>query len=79
MFRSPPPRSGSSTSSWELAREYGFADYDGRRPDWGALAIDWGPLPPSLVKLFRTSWALQERWLATVLERTKQMSAKLPK
>jgi NAD(P)-dependent dehydrogenase (short-subunit alcohol dehydrogenase family) len=29
-------RSGDLTSSWELAREYGFTDADGRRPDWGA-------------------------------------------
>jgi NAD(P)-dependent dehydrogenase (short-subunit alcohol dehydrogenase family) len=28
-------RSGDITSSWELAREYGFTDADGRRPDWG--------------------------------------------
>lgn len=28
-------RSGDLTSSWELAREYGFTDADGRRPDWG--------------------------------------------
>lgn len=71
-------KTGSLCSSWELAREYGFVDRDGRRPDWGALAIDWGPLPPSLVELFRTSWRLQQDWLATVLERTKQIAAKLP-
>ena len=29
-------RSGDVYSSWELAREYGFADADGSRPDWGA-------------------------------------------
>jgi NAD(P)-dependent dehydrogenase (short-subunit alcohol dehydrogenase family) len=28
-------RSGDLTSSWEVAREYGFTDADGRRPDWG--------------------------------------------
>lgn len=28
--------SGSVLSSWGLAREYGFTDVDGRRPDWGA-------------------------------------------
>lgn len=28
-------RSGDVLSSWELSREYGFTDYDGRRPDWG--------------------------------------------
>jgi NAD(P)-dependent dehydrogenase (short-subunit alcohol dehydrogenase family) len=29
-------RSGDIYSSWELAREYGFTDADGTRPDWGA-------------------------------------------
>jgi len=28
-------KSGGHYSSWDLAREYGFADVDGRRPDWG--------------------------------------------
>jgi NAD(P)-dependent dehydrogenase (short-subunit alcohol dehydrogenase family) len=28
-------RSGRITSSWEVAREHGFSDADGRRPDWG--------------------------------------------
>jgi NAD(P)-dependent dehydrogenase (short-subunit alcohol dehydrogenase family) len=27
---------GLALSSWELAREYGFTDVDGARPDWGA-------------------------------------------
>jgi hypothetical protein len=26
---------GRSLSSWALAREYGFTDDDGSRPDWG--------------------------------------------
>ena len=29
-------RTGQVTSSWELSRDYGFTDADGRRPDWGA-------------------------------------------
>jgi NAD(P)-dependent dehydrogenase (short-subunit alcohol dehydrogenase family) len=28
-------RSGMLTSSWEVAREFGFTDVDGTRPDWG--------------------------------------------
>lgn len=28
-------KSGGVYTSWGLAREYGFADIDGRRPDWG--------------------------------------------
>lgn len=29
-------KAGRVFSSWDLAREYGFKDQDGRRPDWGA-------------------------------------------
>ncbi len=29
-------KAGKVLSSWDLAREYGFEDRDGRRPDWGA-------------------------------------------
>ena len=28
-------RTGDVTSSWEIAREFGFIDADGSRPDWG--------------------------------------------
>jgi hypothetical protein len=28
-------RSGAVLSSWQLAGEYGFADVDGRAPNWG--------------------------------------------
>jgi NAD(P)-dependent dehydrogenase (short-subunit alcohol dehydrogenase family) len=31
-------KSGRVFSSWALAREYGFTDVDGTRPDWGAYA-----------------------------------------
>ena len=30
-------KSGGVFSSWGLAKEYGFTDMDGRRPDWGAF------------------------------------------
>ncbi len=30
-------KNGGLFSSWALAREYGFTDVDGRRPDWGAF------------------------------------------
>lgn len=30
-------KSGGVFSSWGLAKEYGFTDVDGRRPDWGAF------------------------------------------
>jgi len=71
-------RTGQLLSSWELAREYGFTDYDGRRPDWGKLAIDFSVLPPSFVDLFRTSVQLQIQWLDTVAARTREFLAKIP-
>ena len=33
-------RSGDIYSSWELARDYGFTDADGSRPDWGRHFTD---------------------------------------
>ena len=38
-------KTGQLLSSWGLSREYKFTDYDGRRPDWGKLAIDFSILP----------------------------------
>jgi len=56
-------RSGQLCASWELARDYGFTDYDGRRPDWGAHAIDWSPVPQSIVETIRAGTGLQTAWL----------------
>lgn len=72
-------RSGQLLSSWALAREYRFTDYDGRRPDWGALAIDWSAMPPSFVDMFRTGLRLQHAWLSTLAARTEAFAAKLPR
>jgi NAD(P)-dependent dehydrogenase (short-subunit alcohol dehydrogenase family) len=71
-------RTGQLCSSWELGREYGFTDEDGRRPDWGALTIDWSSLPPQFVEVFRTGLHLQVGWLTTLLDRTKAFAARLP-
>ena len=32
-------KSGRLFSSWALAKEYGFTDTDGRRPDWGSFFL----------------------------------------
>ncbi len=32
-------KGGGLFSSWELAKEYGFTDVDGRRPDWGRFLL----------------------------------------
>src|SRR5262245_34518937 len=47
--------SGQLTSTWELGRAYQLTDYDGRRPDWGAHAIDWSALPKPFVDVVRTT------------------------
>jgi NAD(P)-dependent dehydrogenase (short-subunit alcohol dehydrogenase family) len=55
-------KSGRAFSSWRLAREYGFTDADGRRPDWGrhstSLALD-----ASSRKLFREVFASHDRFV----------------
>jgi len=71
-------RTGMLVSSWELAREYGFTDYDGRRPDWGRHKIDFSVLPPAWVDLFRTGTDLESRWLTTLAARTKKFKKKIP-
>jgi NAD(P)-dependent dehydrogenase (short-subunit alcohol dehydrogenase family) len=64
-------RTGRLFSSWQLAREYGFTDADGRRPDWGAHTPDFSTLPPWLVDLLRTGAALQRAWLDDLSLRTR--------
>jgi NAD(P)-dependent dehydrogenase (short-subunit alcohol dehydrogenase family) len=71
-------RTGQLLSSWQLSRDYHFTDYDGRRPDWGQLTVDFSVLPPPLVEMFRTATELQLQWLESVTERTRSFRAKLP-
>jgi NAD(P)-dependent dehydrogenase (short-subunit alcohol dehydrogenase family) len=71
-------RTGMLLSSWELAREYGFTDYDGRVPDWGRHNVDFSVLPPTWIDLFRTGADLQFRWLTALASRTKKFRAKVP-
>src|SRR5688572_26032366 len=71
-------RTGMLFSSWELARDYGFTDYDGRRPDWGRHKIDFSVLPPEMIDLFRTGTDLEARWLATLAARTRKFRRKIP-
>ncbi len=62
-------RSGDLTSSWELAREYGFTDADGRRPDWGKHGEEH--VIPEL-KWLRESLRRHVDWLEKMLRRAKQ-------
>ncbi len=71
-------QTGQLLSSWDVAGRYGFTDYDGRRPNWGNLSINWSVLPPSLVELFRTGTALQLTWSTTLADRTHRFFEKLP-
>jgi hypothetical protein len=71
-------RTGMLLSSWELARDYGFTDDDGRRPDWGRHPIDFSVLPSTWIDWFRTGTDLQSKWLTTLARRTKKFRAKIP-
>lgn len=59
--------SGSLTSSWELAREYGFTDADGERPDWGThwkdVMVEMPPLAEGLGR--------QAAWLERIATRLR--------
>jgi NAD(P)-dependent dehydrogenase (short-subunit alcohol dehydrogenase family) len=70
-------RSGQLYSSWELGRQFGLTDVDGRRPDWGAVEIDFSRHPPMLLELLRTSAEMQIEWLAAVSKRTRRFRAQL--
>jgi NAD(P)-dependent dehydrogenase (short-subunit alcohol dehydrogenase family) len=72
-------RSGQLLSSWELSRKYKFTDYDGRRPDWGRLAVDFSLMPAPMLDLFRTGTRLQLEWLSAVSNHTRQFFTKIPK
>ena len=71
-------RTGMLFGSWELGRDYGVRDYDGRRPDWGRHEIDFSMLPPAWIDLFRTGADLQSKWLTTLAGRTKRFRTKIP-
>jgi NAD(P)-dependent dehydrogenase (short-subunit alcohol dehydrogenase family) len=72
-------RTGMLFGSWELGREYGISDYDGRRPDWGRHEIDFSTLPPTWVDLFRTGSDFQITWLTTLAARTRRFRTKIPR
>ncbi|PYR44138.1 MAG: hypothetical protein DMF95_24155 [Acidobacteria bacterium] len=64
--------------SWELGRDYGLSDYDGRRPDWARHKIDFSGLPPKWIDVFRTGTNLEIKWLTTLAARTRKFRAKIP-
>jgi NAD(P)-dependent dehydrogenase (short-subunit alcohol dehydrogenase family) len=71
-------RTGMLFGSWELGRDYGVTDYDGRRPDWGRHAIDFSVLPQEWIDLFRRGTDLEIKWLATLAARSRKFRRKIP-
>jgi hypothetical protein len=71
-------RTGMLFGSWGLGRDYGFSDYDGRRPDWGRHKIDFSTLPPTWLDVFRTGADLEIKWLATLAVRTRKFRTRIP-
>jgi NAD(P)-dependent dehydrogenase (short-subunit alcohol dehydrogenase family) len=69
--------SGQLFSSWELGRRYGVTDVDGRRPDWGAHAIDFSRHPKSLVELLRVGSEMQIRFLRETADRSERLLGQL--
>ena len=64
-------RSGHLFSSWELARDYGFTDADGRRPDWGAKDVDFSVIPDFLRASILDGLQFQSEWLKVLSTRTE--------
>jgi NAD(P)-dependent dehydrogenase (short-subunit alcohol dehydrogenase family) len=58
-------RSGDVTSSWELGKEYGIEDADGRRPDLGARIQKAWP------RSFKDALRRNARWLNSIAQRTE--------
>lgn len=72
-------RTGQLWSSWELSRDYGFTDADGRRPDWGAKEqLDFSMFPPPFLDMYRTGLELQRDWLYRLAARTEGSLRQLP-
>jgi len=63
-------RSGDLLSSWELAREYGLTDVDGRRPDWGRQFENLGPK----YEWVREGMRREARWLRMLAARAQRYS-----
>jgi len=60
-------RTGDLTSSWELSREYGFTDHDGRRPDWGK---HWEKILPAMSFMLE-GYKRQAEWLHRMARRAE--------
>ena len=61
-------KTGMILSSWELGREYGFTDADGRRPDWGEYGRK--KVVPSM-KWFREGLEHHAKWIDGLATRSR--------
>jgi NAD(P)-dependent dehydrogenase (short-subunit alcohol dehydrogenase family) len=68
-------RTGQLFSSWEVAREYGLTDVDGRRPDWGQLDVDYSEIPAAMIEAMRDGIEVQAAWLELLAKRTRRFQA----
>ena len=62
-------RTGQVLSSWELAREYGFVDEDGTRPDWGE---HWRREVVPNMRDVAAGIAHQAEWLEALARRARE-------
>ena len=69
-------KSSQILSSWEMAREYGFTDHDGRTPDWGSHAS--AEVFPSM-KWLREGLERHVEWLDLLAARSRQYLGTTPK
>ncbi len=69
-------RSGHLFSSWEVGREFGLTDADGRRPDWGTKEIDWSVVPEWLRHAILDGMELQGKWLHVLADRSDRYVAR---
>jgi NAD(P)-dependent dehydrogenase (short-subunit alcohol dehydrogenase family) len=65
-------RSGDLAGSWELAREYGVVDADGRRPEFDAHWEKIAPAYPSFQEAFRR----EALWLDKLARRAERYTGK---
>lgn len=68
-------RTGQLFSSWEVGREYGLTDTDGRRPDWGKLDIDYSEVPLSVIEAMMGGIQVQAAWLELLSDRTRSFES----
>jgi hypothetical protein len=65
-------RTGQVFSSWEVGREHALTDLDGRRPDWGALDVDYSQVPRAMLEAMMDGIEVQAAWLETLAKRTRR-------